>query len=106
MDKKYFFFLHTKFLFWGFGQIFLRQVLGLLKGSRDYPIFVNYCMFITKNSQICVQQPPFEPGKHGCYAKGCLKKDQWKVRFRLVIVASVWPLLTGGHCLEVVVRKG
>jgi hypothetical protein len=40
--QKIFLFLHIKFCFGGFGQIFLRQVLGLLRGSRNSPIFVIY----------------------------------------------------------------
>jgi hypothetical protein len=31
------------------------------------------------------------------------EKDQWEVGFRLVIMASDWPLLTGGPYSEVVV---
>ena len=93
------FFLQTKFCFWGFGQHFLRQVLGLLRGSRDNPIFVNYCIFITKNSQSCVQQPPFEPGKHGCYAEGCLKNisGKWDSGRSL--------LLQSGYCGQVVIAR-
>jgi hypothetical protein len=34
------------------------------------------------------------------------EKDQWKVGFRLVIMALDWPLLTGGRYSEVVVRTG
>jgi hypothetical protein len=47
-------------------------------------------------NQTCVQQPPSGLEKSGSYAES--EKDQ--VRFRLVIVASGWSMLTSGRCLE------
>ncbi len=37
---------------------------------------------------------------------GLSQKDQWKVRLRLAVMASDWPLLTGGRCPEVSVNTG
>ena len=47
-------------------------------------------------SQTRVQQLPLGPEKR--------KRGMIKVRFRLVIEESNWPLLTGGRCSEVVVK--
>jgi hypothetical protein len=57
-------------------------------------------------SYLSIQQPPLGPKKLGCYAEGCLKKISRHYGFRLVIMASDWPLLTGGRYSEGVFRTG
>jgi hypothetical protein len=38
--------------------------------------------------------------------RGYFEKDQWSVRFKLVIDTSGWPLFRGGRCSEVIVKTG
>jgi hypothetical protein len=54
-------------------------------------------------SMYSVQRPTLGPEKRGRYAEGYMKKISG---FRLVVMASDWPLLTGGRYSEVVVRTG
>ncbi len=65
------------------------------------------CVSTTEEySQTCVQGPLLGPEKCGRYAGGLYEKDQWKVGFRLVLMASDWPLFKGGRFSVVVVRTG
>jgi hypothetical protein len=68
---------------------------------------VNFCIFITKNNFFPSTVKPVYNGHPWDLKKVAVwQRCLIKLRFRLAVDGSNWPLLTGGRCSQVVVKSG
>ena len=89
--------MHRSWKSEGFGQIFLKVVLWIARKSMWSPIFVVYCIFMTKFFEPSPLSPPSPLGA------SVLHKDWWSVCLTNLFLFSTFHYQTNVLCWIVIV---